>query len=195
MADSIRPVLHSRDPRIPNTHALTSVSSPFTGVTGRSFLKFCLWFGIVSSKIHRTHNASSSERMSSWRLRLDLRNGMCSWLGAGSCIVAAACLTRIFYLSSFKTTLPFVFLGIIVLVTMVFGRNAGVLGTLGAALIFASLLFEPRPSLAMEDPVAQTHLIWMIVIGVVVADLLGQQKSTQETTVIARKADQPKVSR
>jgi K+-sensing histidine kinase KdpD len=108
--------------------------------------------------------------------------------------VTAACLTRIFYTSSFKTTLPFVFLGIIVLVTIVFGRKAGVLGTLGAALIFASVLFEPRPSLAMQDPVAQTHLIWMIVIGVVVADLLGQRKSTQETAVIAAKTGQPKVS-
>ena len=180
MADSGRPVL-SRDPKNSNTHALTSVSSPFTGLAGRSFLKFWLWLGIVSSRIHRTPNASSSEPMSSWWLRQDLKPGVYPWLGTGSCIAAAACLTRIFYASSFKTTLPFVFLGIVVLVAILFGRKAGVLGTLGAALIFASLLFEPRPSLAMEDPVAQTHLIWMIVIGVVAADLLGQRKSRDST--------------
>jgi K+-sensing histidine kinase KdpD len=96
------------------------------------------------------------------------------WLGVGSCSLAAVCCTAIFYTSSFKNILPFVFLGIITVVTLMFGRSAGVLGTLSAALIFASVLFEPRPSLAMEDPIAQTHLMWMMVIGVVVAYWLGR---------------------
>lgn len=181
MADKGSTALSSPDPKIPTTHALNSVSGPFIGVAGRSFLMFCLWLGMISSRLRRrrAQNTGFADRLSAWRPSLNVKAGVYSSLGTGSCIVAAAVLTRIFYASSFKSTLPLLFLGIIVLVTVVFGREAGVLGNLGAALIFASVLFEPRPSLAIQDPTAQTHLIWMIVIGIVVTDLLGRRKSTQ----------------
>jgi len=63
---------------------------------------------------------------------------------AALCTAAAACLTPLFHASSFRPFLPLLFLGVIVLVAIRFGRLAGMLGTVAAALIFAEFLFEPR---------------------------------------------------
>jgi K+-sensing histidine kinase KdpD len=96
--------------------------------------------------------------------------------GGLSCAVAAALATLLFYESSYKTALPFAFLAIIVWTAILFGRLAGVLGTVIASLVFASVLFEPRPSLAVDDPVARAHLAWMAAVGVVLSDLIGRRK-------------------
>jgi K+-sensing histidine kinase KdpD len=47
-----------------------------------------------------------------------------------------------------KKSLPFLFLGVVILIAMRFGSAAGILGTLGAAMIFAE--FFVRPS--AQDP-------------------------------------------
>ncbi len=95
------------------------------------------------------------------------------WL---SCAVAAALATLLFYESSYKTALPFAFLAIIAGTAILFGRLAGALGTVIASLVFASVLFEPRPSLAVDDPVAKAHLAWMAAVGVVLSDLIGRRR-------------------
>jgi len=100
--------------------------------------------------------------------------GACS-LGTVCCTIAAACLIPLFYASSVKAILPIPFLIIIVLVAFRFGRAAGVLGTLAAAFLFAWFLYEPA-GLAVGDPVAKSHLIWMMIIGIVISDLLTRFK-------------------
>jgi K+-sensing histidine kinase KdpD len=67
------------------------------------------------------------------------------------------------------------FLGIIVLVAIRFGVLAGIFGTITAALIFAVFLFEPRLSLAVQDSVAKSNLIWMLVAGIAISELVGHQ--------------------
>ncbi len=54
-----------------------------------------------------------------------------------------------------------------------FGNIAGVLATITAAMIFAVFLFEPWLSLAVRDSVARDRLIWMVLIGIIISDLLG----------------------
>ena len=44
---------------------------------------------------------------------------------------------------------------------------------IAGALVFAVFLFEPRFSIMINDAGARNHLIWMVLIGVVVSDLLG----------------------
>lgn len=95
------------------------------------------------------------------------------WIGAGSCTFAAAILSLLFSYTSFKTLLPFLFLGVIILVATRFGKIAGILGTLAATLIFATFLFQPTLSPLVEDAVARDHLIWMVLIGIILSDLLG----------------------
>jgi K+-sensing histidine kinase KdpD len=93
-------------------------------------------------------------------------------LGTGLCVVLALGLTFSFRHSSLKSILPFLFLVVIVAVTMRFGTFAGRLGTVCSTLIFATLLFPPLKSLAVERLDERRSLIWMLVIGVVVAELL-----------------------
>jgi K+-sensing histidine kinase KdpD len=175
MIDEVGPAHQSPNQKIPINHSLRE---PFIGMAGHCFLKLGIWMDHISfrrpTEFPRSTRVSAGRKLAEAR-RFSLRNITHSWLGTGSCVVAAAGLTAVFYGSSFKNTLPFIFIAVVLIVTLLFGREAGVLGTLGAALIFASVLFEPRPSLAMNDPTAQTHLIWMIVIGVVVADLFGRE--------------------
>jgi K+-sensing histidine kinase KdpD len=93
--------------------------------------------------------------------------------GAALCTAAAACLTSLFHASSFRQFLPLVFLGVVVLVAIRFGRLAGMLGTVAAALIFAEFLFEPRLSWIVRDSAEKSNLIWMIIGGIVLSDFAG----------------------
>src|SRR5438128_6888454 len=93
-------------------------------------------------------------------------------LGSGLCVVLALGLTFSFRHSSIKSILPILFLVVIVAVTMRFGTFAGRLGTVCCTLIFATLLFPPLNSLAVQSLDERRSLIWMLVIGVVVAELL-----------------------
>ena len=94
-------------------------------------------------------------------------------VGAGCCAVAAAGLSPIMSQTSFASFAPLIFLVVIFLVAARFGNYAGMIGTIVAALIFELFLFEPRFSLMIDDPASRNHLIWMIVIGLVISDLLG----------------------
>ncbi len=94
-------------------------------------------------------------------------------IGAGCCAIASAALTPIFKQSSFSSSAPLIFLIVIVVVAVRFGNFAGMLGTIAGALIFAVFLFEPRFSIEIKDVSSRNHLIWMVLIGVVVSDLLG----------------------
>jgi len=60
-----------------------------------------------------------------------------------------------------------------VLVAIRFGKAAGIIGTFAAALVFAVFLFRPTLSPLVEDVSARDHLIWMLLIGVILSDLLG----------------------
>jgi len=94
-------------------------------------------------------------------------------LGVVTCTIASASLIPLFRTSSFRTFLPLVFLGIILLVAVRFGNIAGILGTVVAALIFAGFLFEPRLSLAVRDSAAKSNLIWMLIGGICMSELVG----------------------
>jgi K+-sensing histidine kinase KdpD len=93
-------------------------------------------------------------------------------LGAGVCVVLSLGLTFSFLHSSVKSILPIVFLVVVVAVTMRFGTFAGRLGTVCCTLIFATLLFPPLNSLAVHRSDERSSLIWMLIVGLVVAELL-----------------------
>ena len=156
------------------------LASPFAGFTGHSFFYFCRLVSRIagSMKPHSVPaevsaqsilSSPATSHMSQW--------GACS-LGTICCTVAAACLIPLFSASTAKAILPIPFLLIIVLVAFRFGRGAGVLGTITAAFLFAWFLYEPA-GLAVGDPVAKSHLIWMLIIGIVISDLLTRFKTSR----------------
>ena len=84
------------------------------------------------------------------------------------------CLFVMFFeKSSLKAVVPLIFLLVILLTTMKFGSSAGILGTLSAAFIFAFFLFEPLLRLGIRDSIQRSNLIWMVVGGVALSELLG----------------------
>ena len=152
-------------------------AGPFSGVTGHSFFYFCRLVDRMGGAM-RSH-ADSSDLAAQSILSSPATSHMSQWgacsLGTICCTVAAACLIPLFNASTLKTILPIPFLLIIVLVAFRFGRGAGVLGTIAAAFLFAWFLYEPA-GLAVGDPVAKSHLIWMLIIGIVISDLLTRFK-------------------
>lgn len=66
--------------------------------------------------------------------------------------------------STFEGFLPFLFLGVLIIVAMRFGVAAGIVGTIAAAMIFAVLLFKPVLSIRISDSVARSNLIWMVIL-------------------------------
>jgi hypothetical protein len=161
---------------IANIH--TSIGLPFADFVGRCFMRGCLWADAVSVwiKTHQPPEKLESEvtRKYDWHTAGWLR----TWLGVGSCTFAAAALVAMFWESSFRSLVPFVFLGVIAYIAVRFGDIAGLVGTICSALVFASILFEPRPSLAISNPVDRNHLIVMIVIGICASELLGRRKTS-----------------
>jgi len=162
---------------------IAPLADPFGGFVGRCFMHFCQAVEFVTGW---TNPRSAHAEMAAQSL-LDSSThhgplkqwGSCS-LGTICCSVVAACLIPLFSTSSIKSFLPIPFLLIIALVALGFGRGAGVLGTVAAALLFAGFLFEPS-GLAVGDPVAKRHLIWMLIIGIVFSDLLARFKLRRES--------------
>jgi K+-sensing histidine kinase KdpD len=100
-------------------------------------------------------------------------------LGTGLCVVLALGLSFSFRHSSVKSTLPIVFLVVIVAVTMRFGTFAGRLGTICCTLIFATLLFNPLNSLAVQSTDERSSLMWMLIVGLIVSELLPPPRFTK----------------
>lgn len=96
-------------------------------------------------------------------------------LGALACAASAGILSFSFHGSKLQHFLPFLFLPVVTFVAERFGSAAGILGTLAAASIFAEFLFQPMLSLRVSDPVQRDNIIWMIIIGIIVSELLGVQ--------------------
>src|SRR6266567_7618186 len=163
-------------PLSPRSPTVGSFASPFADFTARCLLRLCICIGAFDE--WKGTRVAKQNREVWWirrpGFRLPFR--VSSWAGGTSCAIAAALATLLFYESSFKAMLPLGFLTVIAGVAILFGRLGGIVGTVTTSLVFASVLFEPRPSLAVADPVAKSHLAWMAAIGLVLSDLMGRRK-------------------
>ena len=152
---------------------------PFAGVAGRCFMRVCQIAEWVDSWIRanqppaRDQLKDAAVHQHDWHVAGWLR----SWVGALCCTAVAAFMLPVFWTSSWQSFVPFIFLVVISYTAVRFGAVAGVFGTISAALIFASVLFEPRPSLAIDNPAARNHLISMIIIGICASEFLGRRKA------------------
>lgn len=152
---------------------------PFSDFVGRCFMRACLlaelfdlWVRTNQPPTREADSAAASDY--DWHVAGWLRSSM----GALLCTLAAASLVAIFWASSSRSWVPFVFLVVISYVALRFGDTAGLIGTLAAALLFASILFEPRPSLAMSNPVERNHLVSMVILGIGASEFLGRRRNS-----------------
>ena len=94
-------------------------------------------------------------------------------MGTSLCVLAATMLTLVARTVPNKGFVPLVFLCVILFIAVRFGSAAGILGTVGAAVIFAEFLFDPFLSIRVSEPVQKNHLIWMVIIGIAASELVG----------------------
>jgi K+-sensing histidine kinase KdpD len=107
------------------------------------------------------------------RYRVRMRTWYLPALGVMVCSIAAGILALIFGATSLEIFLPLMFLPIIILIAIRFGNAAGQVGTIAAATIFAAFLFQPTFSLKVHDAAQRSSLIWMIIGGIAMSELLG----------------------
>lgn len=119
---------------------------------------------------HRTH-VKASVPMARW---------VYSSVGALVSAMSALLLVAISQNTNLdEAFLPLLFVVVVVPIAVRFGNLAGTVGTVLAALIFASF-FPPRWSLAISNPASTRHLIEMTIIGIVLSDLFGAYSLPQK---------------
>ncbi len=88
------------------------------------------------------------------------------------CGVGAWLLTLVKWNRSMQELLPFVFLAVVLVLGMIFGRAVGVFGSIIAATVFAHSLYAPVGSVRVADQSARSGLAWMLLAGVSLSFLL-----------------------
>jgi K+-sensing histidine kinase KdpD len=96
--------------------------------------------------------------------------------GTVSCAGIAIFLCLLLNDSEFKSNVPILFLLVVLGVTARFGAEAGTLGTVIAAFIFAELLFEPLLSFVVNNPIERANLGWMVLGGLVISNVFGRSR-------------------
>lgn len=93
-------------------------------------------------------------------------------------MVLAGVVEFAFNNSRFRDFVPFLFIPIIGLVAARFGTWVGIIGTIGCVLIFAEFLFAPVYSLRVSDFGQRNNLVWMVICGFTLSEVLGVQTPT-----------------
>jgi len=97
-------------------------------------------------------------------------------IGVALSAVAALSVALLFARVSRSATLPLIFAVVQVAIAARFGVKVSVLGSLSAAAIFASILYSPTGSLAVENPAARANLAWMVLVSIALSYLLLPDK-------------------
>lgn len=87
-------------------------------------------------------------------------------IGGLVCALAAVGLSAAADGHTWKNLVPLIFTAVLLLIAALLGARAGILGTLLAAVIFASFLFGPIGSLQVANESARANLGWMLLIGI-----------------------------
>ncbi|MGZ4853657.1 MAG: hypothetical protein ACXV96_00440, partial [Candidatus Angelobacter sp.] len=86
-------------------------------------------------------------------------------IGGMVCAIAAIGFSAAAGGHEWKNIVPLVFTAVLLVIAAFFGSRAGILGTVLAAMIFASFLFGPTGNLQVANESARANLGWMMLIG------------------------------
>jgi len=98
-------------------------------------------------------------------------------IGATLSGIAAVIVSTIAQGRSWKNLVPLVFVVVLLVIAGLFGARAGIIGTVLAALIFASFLFAPNGSVSVASDSARANLGWMLLIGIAFSFLFAPPTS------------------
>ena len=99
-------------------------------------------------------------------------------VGSFLCFVAAFLATIFAHGRAWQVDVPLPFTAVLLVVALLFGVRAGVIGTLLSALVFATHLFIPLGSIRIECITARSNLGWMLMVGIAFSFLFAPQKSS-----------------
>ena|SRR5436305_4690425 len=100
-----------------------------------------------------------------------------SLVGASICGLVAALASTLAQGHSWQIITPLLFSGVLLLISIVFGVRAGVLGTLVATVIFALFLFHIG-DIKLADEAAKGNLAWMLLLGLCFAFFFAPSSAT-----------------
>lgn len=86
-------------------------------------------------------------------------------VGALLCGASAGVATLVAGHSTWRVCVPLVFTLVLLLISLIFGARAGIIGTLLAAVVFAAFLFPPLGNISVMDNGARSNIAWMLLIG------------------------------
>jgi K+-sensing histidine kinase KdpD len=89
-----------------------------------------------------------------------------------ACGLLAWSATLIQWTPSMQELIPFITLGIVLALGLVFGRGVGIVGSVIVAMIFAYSMYEPVGSLRIANQAARSGVAWMLLAGVSLSYLL-----------------------
>jgi K+-sensing histidine kinase KdpD len=87
-------------------------------------------------------------------------------IGGLVCALAALALSAAANGHNWKNLAPLIFTVVLLIIAGLFGSRAGIIGTVLATIIFASLLFNPMGNIQVADESARGNLGWMMLIGI-----------------------------
>jgi len=99
-------------------------------------------------------------------------------VGSVLCFVAAFLAAVFAHGRAWQVDVPLLFTLVLVVVALLFGAWAGIVGTLLAALVFATHLFIPLGNIHIESNAARSNLGWMLMVGIAFSFLFAPQKSS-----------------
>jgi len=97
--------------------------------------------------------------------------------GAFVCFVAALVTGTLASGHAWRAEVPLIFTAVLLVVALLFGAWAGVVGTLLSGLVFATHLFAPLGNLRVASDAARSNLGWMLMIGMAFSFLFAPHKS------------------
>ena len=93
--------------------------------------------------------------------------------GLALCSGLAVSAAFLFHNTRLSAFIPLLFIGVVGFLANKFGTWIGILGTIAVAVVFAELLFEPSFSLHIADSAEKHNLVWLVIGGIALSDLLG----------------------
>ncbi len=87
-------------------------------------------------------------------------------IGGALCSLASVGMIAAAEGHPWKNLAPLIFTVVLLATAVFFGARAGILGTVLAALFFATFLFGPTGSLTVTNDSARSNLGWMLLIGI-----------------------------
>jgi K+-sensing histidine kinase KdpD len=123
-----------------------------------------------SSMLRLNQNAKEEQRPRLSAIVNSVIGALLCGAGAGAASIVAAS-------HQWRALVPLAFTIVLLLIAVLFGSRAGILGTVLAATIFAAFLFQPLGNLSVTDSSARSNLAWMLLIGVTFSFLFAPPTS------------------